>query len=226
VIGPVIAEVLPFAVALAMVPTPVIKMVRMLLSGQARTNGIAYITGRALGFLVAVAIVLVLGGAVHLATHRTASLVAAVIKLLLGVLLILAAAWLWRDRSDPDDEPQPPGWMRRTSASRPISTFAVSFLIAGADPRNLPSTIGAGLDIAQAGLPVGRSAIVLAVFVVVGTATVVLPLFVYLASGPAVQRKLDPFKAWLVANNQTVLTVVFLLLGVVLIGKGIRGIIA
>ena len=57
--------------------------------------------------------------------------------------------------------------------------------------------------------------------IIVGVAA---PLVVTLAMGEKAQAILDSWKAWLGQNNAVVMTVLFLIFAVVLIGKGIAGI--
>ena len=46
---------------------------------------------------------------------------------------------------------------------------------------------------------------------------------IYRVAGPRAQHLLDAMKAWLTTNNATVMAVLLLVLGVVLVGKGITG---
>jgi len=48
----------------------------------------------------------------------------------------------------------------------------------------------------------------------------------YLLGGSSAKATLDGWKAWLGANNATVMTVVLAVLGTVLLGKGIAGLFA
>ena len=48
-----------------------------------------------------------------------------------------------------------------------------------------------------------------------------VPVFYYLAAGEGAKQTLDGWRAWLLANDSTVMTVLFVVLGFVLIGQGI-----
>ena len=61
-------------------------------------------------------------------------------------------------------------------------------------------------------------------YVLVAVLGVAAPFVVTLAMGEKAQPILDSWKAWLGQNNAVVMTVLFLIFAVVLIGKGIAGI--
>ena len=62
-------------------------------------------------------------------------------------------------------------------------------------------------------------------YVLVAVLGVAAPLVVTLAMGEKAQQILDSWKAWLRRNNAVVMGVLFLIFAVVLIGKGIAGIV-
>jgi hypothetical protein len=103
--------------------------------------------------------------------------------------------------------------------------LGISALLAGVNPKNLGLTLAAALTIAQAGLGGGQSAIALVVFVVIASASVAAPVLYYLIAGESAAETLDGWKAWLLANNTTVMFVLFLVLGAKLVGNGLGGLI-
>ena len=71
--------------------------------------------------------------------------------------------------------------------------------------------------------PSGEAAVVsLIVFVAVGSLTIAGPVVFYLTGGDRAKTQLGSAKEWLSAHNDAVMTVLFLILGVNLIAKGIR----
>lgn len=59
--------------------------------------------------------------------------------------------------------------------------------------------------------------------IVVGSLDIIVPVGVYFAMGDKAAPVLGGWKIWLVANNATVMVVLFVVFGVTLIGKGIAG---
>ena len=61
----------------------------------------------------------------------------------------------------------------------------------------------------------------LAVFVVIASLTVGLPVVVNLLLGARAERTLTETKEWLITNNATVMSVLFVVLGAKVLGDGI-----
>ena len=66
-----------------------------------------------------------------------------------------------------------------------------------------------------------EAVISLIVFVAVGSLTIAGPVVFYLTGGDHAKTQLDSAKEWLSVHNDAVMTVLFLVLGVTLIAKGI-----
>jgi hypothetical protein len=52
-----------------------------------------------------------------------------------------------------------------------------------------------------------------------------VPVLYYLFAGQSAEKTLNSWKSWLVANNATVMFILFLVLGTKLIGDGLGGLI-
>jgi hypothetical protein len=222
----VIGDILPMAVGVAISPVPIIAVILMLFSARARSNGPAFLAGWVLGLTVVGIVVLALAGPAGAEDDAEPSTVASVVKLLLGLLLLLLAVRQWRSRPEPGQEAELPSWMRAVDSFAAGRAFGLGGLLSAVNPKNLALAIAAAATIAQAGLSGGGSATALAVFVVLGSASIAVPVVFYLLGGPGAKATLDGWKAWLGANNATVMTVVLAVLGTVLLGKGIAGLFA
>lgn len=62
------------------------------------------------------------------------------------------------------------------------------------------------------------------VFTIIASSTVAIPVIGYLVAADRLREPLANLKVWLQDNNTTVMSVLILVVGVVLIGKGIGGI--
>ena len=67
----------------------------------------------------------------------------------------------------------------------------------------------------------GEAVVSLAVFVTIASLTFAVPVIYHLVGGEAARTRLDTVKEWLAVHNDAVMTVLFLVLGVNLISKGI-----
>src|SRR5262245_29156434 len=110
-VGDAIGQLLPFAVGVAISPTPIVVVVLMLVTPQARTNGPAFLLGWILGVALAGTIVLAIAGPSGANDDGAPADWVSWLKLVLGVLLVLVAARQWRGRPHAGDAVATPKWM-------------------------------------------------------------------------------------------------------------------
>ena len=145
------------------------------------------------------------------------------IKALFGLLFLALAVKQWRSRPAAGAEPSMPKWMATIDSFSSGKSLGIAALLAGVNPKNLGLTVAAGLTIAQSGLSGSQSWVALAVFVLVWSVTVLIPVIYYIAAGGSATKTLTTWKTWLSANNATVMTVLFVVFGVKLLGDGLGG---
>ena len=63
--------------------------------------------------------------------------------------------------------------------------------------------------------------VVILVFTLIAASSVAVPVIAYLVASARMAGPLESLRAWLVHNNATVMAVLLLVIGVVVIGKGI-----
>jgi len=216
-----IGAVLPLAIGVAISPITIIAVILMLFSARARQNGPAFLAGWVGALAVVGAIVFVLAEAGRVGSDGSSSNLAALLKALLGVLFLLLAVRQWRTRPAEGEQAPMPKWMAAIDSFTTGRSLGLAALLAGVNPKNLALTVGAGLAIAQTGATGASAVVALIVYVVVASLSVGIPVVYYLAAGEGAKQTLDGWKAWLLANNSTIMTVLFVVLGIVLIGQGI-----
>jgi threonine/homoserine/homoserine lactone efflux protein len=99
---------------------------------------------------------------------------------------------------------------------------ALGFLLAAVNPKNLLMA-AAGTVIGSSALAGGQMAVAVAVFTVLAACTVAIPVIAYAVAKERMRHPLDELKIWLEDNNTAVMAVLLLVIGVVLVGKGIGG---
>ena len=223
--GNALGNILPMAIGVAISPVPIIAVILMLFTQRARSNGTAFLVGWVLALVVVGSIVLILANLGKISAGGTPSTLAYVLKLLLGLLFILMSIRQWRGRPQEGEEPHMPKWMATIDQFTPGKAFGFAALLAGVNPKNLGLTLAAALSIAQANLSGAQPWIVLAVFVILASLTVAVPVLYYLFAGQSAEKTLTSWKAWLVANNATVMCILLLVLGALLVGQGLGGLI-
>jgi len=209
---------LPLGVVCALSPWAIVAVILMLASDRP-TNAVAWLAGWTLSTLaVGVLVVLFLGG-YDFSPKSTPTIVACVVQVLLGVLLLIAAARFWARRPAHSGQlPKEPGWMTRIGKLR--ATWA--FLI-GAFWINTALVIAAGVDTLRANLSRGESLAVFAVFTLITVSVQgMLILYAYVLPERA-SIGLARIREWIARNQEAALAVVALLLAIWFAGKGIRG---
>ena len=219
--GAGVAEVLTFAIGVAISPVPIIAVILMLFSQRAKVNGPMFLTGWVLALGVVSAIVYAISDSSNVDSSSSASDTVSWLKIVLGVLLLLVAGKQWRSRPAPGAEPEMPKWMKGIGAFTPAKAFGIGVLLAGLNPKNLLLTIGAATGLAQLGLSTGDAVGSIVVFVVVCSLTIAGPVVYYLVGGARARTELDAMKGSLSVHNAAVMTVLFLVFGVDLIAKGL-----
>ena len=219
--GSVIGQILPYAVAVAVSPVPIIAVILMLFSARAGANGPpSWVAGWWASLAVSV-IVLVFSGVAGLGTGATPTWVA-LLELVLGVAA--AAAGL--------------GEARRPATGR--DRRAVAQVAAGGRPDDPGHGIRHGRPAVRrqpqephphrgrgarhrAGGPLGHGYRHRGASCSSSSARPAsrVPVLYYRLGGPPARARLTPAKAWLGENNSAVMAVLCLIFGVVLIGKGI-----
>jgi Sap, sulfolipid-1-addressing protein len=216
--GSVVGDLLPLAVGVAVSPIPIIAAILMLLSKRAGATSVGFALGWLAGIIVAVTIFVAVAGGIN--TTDGPSTTSAVIKLVLGVLLLAVGVRQWRGRGG---EHSTPKWMAAIDDLTAAKSFGLAFALAAINPKNLLMCIAAGVTIGSASLSTGQQIGSVAIFTVIAASTVLVPVIGYLVAAQRLQKPLDELKQWLQTNNATVMSVLILVIGVVLIGKGIGG---
>jgi hypothetical protein len=152
----------------------------------------------------------------HASTPTT---VACVVQVLLGVLLLLAAARFWLRRpARTGTLPKEPGWMSRIGKMSPLWAFLI-----GAFWINTTLVVAAGVDTLRANLSNGKSLVVLAAFTL-ATLSVqgALCLYAYVLPERAAIG-LNRIRDWIARNQQAALSVVAFALAIWFASQGIQG---
>ena len=219
--GDVIGAVLPLALGIAVSPIPIIAAILMLLSPQARTAGLGFLGGWVAGIVVAVVLFTLLSTLIPAADPDESKPVAGIVKIVLGLLLLGLALRQWRGRPKAGESAALPKWMSAVDSMTATRALAIGFLLSAVNPKNLLMAVGAGVDIGSSGLTVGEATVAIVIFVLIASASVAVPVIGYLAAADRMRAPLESMRAWLGQNNAAVMTVLLLVIGIVVIGKGI-----
>jgi Sap, sulfolipid-1-addressing protein len=220
--GDVIGQVLAPAIGVALSPLPIVGVILMLLSPKAKVNGPAFVLGWLGGMAIVLALVLIFADPDDLTESDDApSTLAGLIYLALGVLLLLLAIKQWKERPKAGGEPVMPKWMAGIDKVTPVAALGLGAFLSGLNPKNLIFDIAAGTAIAAGDLSTADQIIASLVYMVIASVSVAGPVIWYLLAGESAKGKLDSLLGWLVEHNAIIMCVLFLVLGVSLIGKAL-----
>lgn len=212
-----IADILPYATAVALSPMPIAALILMLLSAKAKVNSVAFTLGWIVGLATLVFfvkyLVALFGGDVHSSTGFS---IRTLIHLVLGIVLIAFAIKEWRLRPKVGESPKMPKWMSAVETFTPVKAFGIGFLLATINLKNTPMGITVGAVISNAG---EAGVVVLLSYLILASSTITIPTLGFLLIGKRLEKSLESLKGWLVSNNATIMFVLFLILGVVLLSK-------
>jgi hypothetical protein len=221
-----IADLLVAAIGMVTSPVPVIAVISMLVSPKARTNGPTFAIGWTVAMGVTVGLTVLVTSPDAISGEDGASATASsVIMLVLGLVLLALAYRTWTKRPKEGEPPKTPGWMVSLDQASPLLVLGVGAGLASVYPKSLVLNIAAGISIAQADLAAGGSIALVGVYILLASIGVVVPVIWYLAGQERAAKTLAEVKTWLTTNNATVVTVVFLVFGVMLTAQGLAGLI-
>lgn len=195
----------------------------MLGTPRARSNAPAFALGWLVGLAIAGGVTLVIASGRAQEDGSGPATWVSVLKLILGLLFLLLAARTWHGRPRAGEEAPMPKWMRVIDRFTATRSLVFGVVLSAANPKNLALTVAAAAAIGQAGISTGEVIGALAVFILIGSLTILAPVFLYFALGARAAALLDDAKAWMAAHNAAIMTVLFLVLGVTLIGDAIAG---
>jgi hypothetical protein len=219
----VVGDILPLAIAVTISPLPIVAEILLLFTAKPVPNAATYLVGFVVGVAVVLGVLVAAAGAFNLTAGSGPSEGASAIKVVLGLLLLVAAHRQLRRRPDAEQESTMPKWMDGISGFAPPKSFALGAVIGAANPKNLAVGLAAALTIAAASLSTGQQAGAIAVYVFVAALGVATPLAALLILGSRSEPMLERWRSWLAQNNSTVMAVLFFVFAFVLIGKGIGG---
>lgn len=237
--GELILDLVPVALGVVLSPLAIMALVAVLLSRNARTNGIAYLLGWFLGLAGIMALGLWLFPMLAVHERNEPPLWVPVVRLLIGGFLVSAAVWVYRKgrariaqmataatpRDVVDASPQLPGWLHSVESFRPGRTFLLGLGLFVLNPVDASCAILAALDITQAGVAPGAGAAVAAAFVVLGTLPIALPVFFVLVRGARAEPVLDRMRSWIAGNTHVLNAALLLVIGALQLEKAIAALI-
>lgn len=209
-----IADILPYAVAVAFSPMPIAALLLMLLSNKANLNSVAFLIGWVIGLA---ALIFAVSFLVSSATGADHTAIKRLIDASLGILLLLLSLKELKLRTKTGTPPKIPKWMSAIESFTPLKALAIGLALSTLNFKNTPLGIAVGTTLSR--YSEQNQIIGFISYLLIASSTILLPTVGFLLFGARLQGSLENLKNWLVTNNATIMFVLFLILGCTLFSK-------
>ncbi|MGG7465902.1 MULTISPECIES: GAP family protein [unclassified Plantibacter] len=238
--GEVVLSLLPLVLGVVLSPLAIMALVAVLLSRNARANGVMFLIGWALAVVVVLGVSFLIFTALAVHDRQAPPLWVAVVRIVLAVVLILGAVFVYRRGKARIEKmavattpaqvvaaaPQLPGWLHAVESFSPFRSFLLGFGIFLLNPVDASCAILASLELRLADLPVGQTIAVAVVFAVLGVLPIALPVVFTLVRGEAAQPLLDRTRTWIAGHTNVLNAALLLVIAVLQLQKGISALLA
>ena len=220
----VIGDILPLAVVVTVSPVNIVAAILLLFSKRPVLNASCYLGGFVVGVAAVVSVLTVLADTIGLSTNSSRSRGASALLLALGVFLLVVAVRKFRSRPAPGEDAPQPRWMDGIAGFGAGKSLAVGAAVGAANPKSIAVGLASAVTIASAGLTAGDAVVVIAVYTLIASLGVAAPIVAVLVLGDRSDKVLSGWQSWLDHNNAAMMAVIYLIFGVILVGRGLGGI--
>ena len=221
--GQAIGQMLTMAVGVALSPIPIIASVLLVSSPRGRVNGPAFVLGCVASTAIIGGVLLAIGVGSGTDESGGPSTGATALRFVLGSLLVVLAAKKWRGRPDQGEEPAIPKWMGALDEFSPVKSLAAGIVVTGLNPKNLLLVTAGAAAVAGAGATAGEEAVAWAIFTLIAVVGVSTPVVISFAMGDRSEELLRRLRRWMAHNNDVIMAVILLLIGVKVLGDALGG---
>ena len=216
----VLANLLPFAIAGAMVPSWTKYVIILLGSKRPLTNGLAFILGNAAFRLLfgIGALWLFNVSPVDQTIENPPGGQDSLYLIVPAILLLILGIWLFRKKPKRDNEM--PKWLKALEGVKPSLAFGAGFMMVALPGIQYVYFLGGIGVIHKAGMSAAQMLIVLVVFVAFLQLMLLSPIVIFRLGGKRSEELMARFKVWLGKNEFKVFAVILLGFGGFLLLKG------
>jgi hypothetical protein len=221
---PLLGEVLPKAVGVAISPVVVVLVILLLVSAHGRATSPGFLGGWMVGVAVLTTAALTLASGVDGDSDSSAQGGFHLVQFALGLVFVLLGVKTWRERPRPGVPAEEPKLFATVDSMSVVKAAGLGFAFATfAAPKNLALELGAGGTIAQGGASIATELLVVLIFTLIASIPVIAPIVAVAVLGDRAAPALDAAKSWLMAHNTVIMLVVFTFLSAHFLGIGLGG---
>ena len=216
--GSELTELIPLALVVALSPLSIIPAVLVLHTARPKPTGLAFLAGWLVGIAALTAIFVEVSNLVG-GLDKAPSW-AAWVRIGIGAALIAFGVWRWLTRKRSEHSP---AWMRSLTNVTPARAAVTAMVLAAVNPKVLLICAAAGLAIGTAGLGTAGALASEGVFVLIAASTVAIPVLAYVVVGDRLDAPLARLKDWMEKQHATLVAAILVVLGLLVLYKGIHG---
>jgi hypothetical protein len=204
-------------------PVSVVTVIVLLTMPAGRRRAVAFVVGWLLAIVViGLVTVFVLHGADFTSHKRTPSRIASAVEIAVGCLAVLVSLRALRRRRGAAAEPaETPKWLDRLDRTN----WLLGVLV-GAFMLTYSLTIAAAAEILKANVSRVDGVIAFAAFGVASITTIVAPIVLVVVRPERSQERLAAWRRWLLGNSRTIGLVALLVIGALLVARGVHDVVA
>lgn len=214
----IIKELFTPAIGIAISPLPIVGLILILLGDGAKKNSFSYSIGWLVGNLIAFLIGLLFMGTVA-GSDGEISLFSKIIYGVLGILLLYLSFRTFSKSIKNKGEINTPKWFDKMTSLNAKGALGLGMALSAVNPKNFLLSLSAGVTaggITQAALD---DVFATFIFALIATSTIVIPTILFNTLGEKINPFLEKLKIWLITNNDSIMAVMFLFIGLKMFGK-------
>jgi hypothetical protein len=197
-------------------PGSVVTIIVLLSTSAGLKRAIAFICGWLLAFVVlALLMIFVLHGQDFSSKHTNPSKTASIVEIVLGALLLIGSARVYRRPKSDMGLASPPKWLDRIER-----THWSLCVLAGAVMLSYALSLAALAEILKANVSAAEAAVAATVFAVTSIVTIGAPVCVVVVAPERSNQVLASWRTWLLANSRSVALIALMVIGALLVVRG------
>lgn len=204
-------------------PVSVVTVIVLLSMPAGRRRAMAFVGGWLLAIiLIGLVTVFVLHGANYSSPMRTPSRIASAVEIAVGCLVVLVSLRaLRRRRGAPAGTAETPKWLNRLDRTN----WLLGVLV-GAFMLTYSLTVAAAAEVLKANVSRVDGAFAFGLFALASITTIAAPIVLVVVRPERSQERLAAWRLWLLGHSRTVGLVALLVIGTLLVARGIHDLVA